>query len=194
MSTRKAYQTLEDRDIHKVETDGPFPCNFKTAWLGRGYYFWDSFIDNAHWWGTDVACYKNGYIICESTYVLDETKCFNLVDNPDHLNNFNSTRKILTEQGLYIQGETTVARIIEHIKNVLKIFTYEAIRVYGVNSINFNSQYSNRTILVYKEGKISYQYLDSTPAIQICFFNKSSLNRKGFKIIHPAEYSEDYLV
>lgn len=191
---RKAYQTLEYRNVHKVESEGPFLCNRKNAWLGPGYYFWDSFIDNAHWWGAEGASYKNGYIICQSTFELDENKCFNLVDNPEHLSKFNNTRRLLTEQGLYIQGKTTVARVIEHIKNVLKVFNYEAIRAYGINSVSFNSRFSSRTIFVYKEGKRSHQYLDSTPAIQICFYTKKSLNRSGFRIVHPIEFPEDYLV
>lgn len=193
MGIRKAYQTLEERDTHLIEINGPFPCIHKNAWLGRGYYFWDSFIENAHWWGVEGACYRN-YVICESSFDLDETKCFNLVDNPEHLKKFNDTRRLLTEQGLYIKDKTTVARVIEYIKNTLNVFQYEAIRVFGINSISFNSTFSNRTIFIYKEGKKSFQYLDSTPAIQICFYTKTSLNLNGFKIIYPAEYSDEYLV
>lgn len=193
MEIRKAYQTLEERDTHLIEINGPFPCERRNAWLGLGYYFWDSFIENAHWWGTECACYKN-YVICESTFDLDETKCFNLIDNYEHLHQFNNTRKLLQEQGLYIKDKTTVARVIEYLKNTTHIFHYEAIRAYGINSINSNSQFSNRTIFIHKEGKRSFQYLDSTPAIQICFYTKTSLNRSGFKIIYPPEYSNEYLV
>lgn len=193
MFTRKAYQTLEDRDIQKIESDGPFPCLRQNAWLGDGYYFWESFIENAHWWGTEGACYRNGYIICESTFELDDKKCFNLVDNPTHLEEFNKTKKQLIEQKLYEEGKTTVARIIKFIKKKLTLNS-EAIRVYGVNSIGRNSQYRNSTNFEYKKGKPSHQYLDSTPAIQVNFFTKSSLNRKGFKIVFPPEYTDDYLV
>jgi hypothetical protein len=193
MPIRKAYQTLEDRDIHKIESDGPFLCFRRNAWLGKGYYFWDSFIENAHWWGTEGACYKNGYVICESTFDLDDEKCFNLVDNPSHLQQFNQTKDILTEQKLYEEGKTTVARVITYIQKK-SLFNYKAIRVFGINSVGFNSPYSNRTVFVYKNGKPSYQYLDSTPAIQINFFTKTSLNRKGFKIVFPSEYTDGYLV
>jgi hypothetical protein len=193
MPIRKAYQTLENRDIHKIERDGPFPCNGKNAWLGKGYYFWDSFIENAHWWGIEGACYRKGYVICESTFELDDNKCFNLVDNPNHLNQFNKTKQILKEKNLYEEGKTTVARVINYFKDI-NVFKFEAIRVFGINSKGFYSSYSNRTILVYKKGKKTLQYLDSTPAIQINFFKKESLNRKGFKIIFPPEYSDDYLV
>lgn len=191
MSIRKAYQTLEDRDIHRVESEGPFQCTHASAWLGNGYYFWESFIENAHWWGIDGAKYSNGYIICESTFILDENKCFNLVDNPDHLAQFNECRNILRSQNLYEEGKTRVSRIINYVKG-LGVFNYEAIRVYGINSVSFRSKYANRT--VFKHGHGLLQYLDSTPAIQINFFSKNSLNRTGFKIVFPVEYSEGYVV
>lgn len=190
---RKAYQTLEDRDIQLVEIHGPFRCCHDKAWLGSGYYFWDSFLNNAHWWGREGARYSRGYVICESTFELDENKCFNLVDNPDHLHAFNLTKIILMEQKLYIEGETTVARVIEYLKRFAE-FNYEAIRAYGINSVGFRSEFSNRTIFIHKEAKYSNQYLDSSPAIQINFFEKNSLNRKGFKIIYPPKYSDENLI
>lgn len=193
MLIRKAYQTLEDRcNYDYIEQNGPFKCTNKNAWLGHGYYFWDSFIENAHWWGSEGACYKNGYIICESDFNLDEKKCFNLVDNPDHLDQFNNAKRILIEKGLYAQDKTNVARVIEFIKEIIKVFKYEAIRSYPVNSISPKSKFINRTS--FKSGKTSFQYLDSTPAIQICFYLKKSLNLRGYKIVYPSEYAEGYLV
>lgn len=195
MPIRKAYQTLEDRgNYNEVEEHGPYKCTHKNAWMGSGYYFWESLIDNAHWWGSEGAAYRRGYIICESSFELSDEKCFNLIDNPDHLEAYNNMRELMKENGLYIEGRTTAARIIDQIKEVIKVFHYEAIRFYGVNSINSNSPFSKRTNFVYQHLKKSYQYLDTSPAIQICFYNKNSLNRKGFKIIFPPEYSEDYLV
>ncbi len=184
MPTRKAYQTLEDRDNYDhVEEYGPFKCNHKNAWLGSGYYFWDSFIENAHWWGKEGAKYKNGYLICESSFELNEEECFNLLDNPDHIRTFNHIKELMKENNLYIEGETTVARIIHQIKEIIQVFHYEAIRVYGVNSVSFGSTFSHRTN--FTSNRI--QYLDTMPAIQICFYNKNGLNRKGFKIIYPPE-------
>jgi hypothetical protein len=193
MPIRKAYQTLEDRDIHKIEIEGPFLCTRTNAWLGNGYYFWESFIENAHWWGLEGACYKHGYVICETHFDLDDNRCFNLVDNPNHLEQFNKTKNFLKEKKLYVDGVTTVARVINYIKEI-DVFNFEAIRVYGISSVGFNSTYSNRTIFVFKNGKRFSQYLDSTPAIQINFFSKNSLNREGFKMIFPPEYTDDYLV
>ena len=39
------YHTVEDRDNpDEIEADGPFKCTRGDAWLGPGYYFWDSKI------------------------------------------------------------------------------------------------------------------------------------------------------
>jgi hypothetical protein len=189
--TRTAYQTLENKENRDfVERCGPFPCNRKNAWLGTGYYFWDSFIENAHWWGKDGANYSNGYFICKALFDLNEL-CFNLIDNHDHLKMFNDSKQLMTEQKLYIQNQTTVARIIEHLKSTLKIFNYEAVRAYGINSLAYNSTFSNRTIF---DARHNTKYLDSTPAIQICFYTKESLNLRNYTLIYPPEYTDDYLV
>lgn len=185
---RKAYQTLEDRDnADEIEKIGPFLCNRKDAWLGEGYYFWDSFIENAHWWGQEGACYKNGYIICESSFELNE-KCLDLYDNPEHIERFKLTIELIEKQGLFKKRSTTIRRIIEYLKDNTN-FTYEAIRVNGVNSKN--PSFTKR--IPFKVGK-NHQYWDAVPAIQICFIKKDGLNRRGFKIIYPPEYCEDYVV
>lgn len=181
MKTRKAYQTLENRNNpNEIEEEGPFLCYRKNAWLGKGYYFWESFIENAHWWGREG--YKNDYVICESTFELDEDKCFNLIDNAEHLASFKFAKSAL--QRKQIHDKPVVSRIIEFLKQQ-KAFKYEAIRANGINSKN-----ENRTPFVAN----GYQYLESSPAIQICFLTKNALNRKGFKIIYPEEYVEGYVV
>lgn len=179
---RKAYQTLEDRDnADEIEKNGPFLCNRKNAWLGEGYYFWDSFVENAHWWGQEGARYQNGYIICESYFELNE-KCLDLYDNPEHMKMFSSTIQLIEEKGLIKVNQTTVGRVIEFLKRNIP-FDYEAIRVNGVNSKN--PSFSKR--IPFKLGK-NHQYWDATPAIQICFIKKDGLNRKEFKIVYPLEY------
>ena len=183
MKLRKAYQTLENRsNPDQIEEQGPFLCRHKNAWLGEGYYFWDSFIKNAHWWGQKGACYKNGYIICESTFELDEDKCFNLIDNPEHLELFDFTKETLIRQ--QIHNHPVVPRVIEFLKQ-RENFKYEAIRANGINSKN-----EDRTS--FKANRP--QYLELSPAIQICFLTKEALNRKGFKIVYPEEYAEGYVV
>ena len=70
MKDKILYQTLDDNDnADYVEQNAPFPCDRKNSWLGTGYYFWDTFIENAHWWGE--VNYKNSYIICKAVCDFD---------------------------------------------------------------------------------------------------------------------------
>ncbi len=66
MKYTNIYQALENRNNDEfVEEHGPFFCSLvdthgkvkngvKEPWLGAGYYFWDSRIEDAKWWGATV--------------------------------------------------------------------------------------------------------------------------------------------
>lgn len=45
------YNTVRDDDnADYVENNGPF-LSGGNSWFGKGYYFWDSMLSVAHWWG-----------------------------------------------------------------------------------------------------------------------------------------------
>ncbi len=179
------YQTLTDRgNPDRIEADGPFFCNRRSAWLGEGYYFWEYFIDNAHWWGKESL--KTNYVICQATYIRDE-KCLDLVDNPEHLNLFREVIKIMAEKGLYKEGQTMVARVIEYLRRIGK-FPFEATRVSGTGSRRLPSKYTD-TIKFHARHAA---FLDLCPPIQICFYSKNALQLSGYKIVHPEAYVKGY--
>jgi len=191
LATKTVYQTLEDKDNpDHIENQGPFMCKRENAWLGSGFYFWESFIQNAHWWGSECNNYKNGYVICKAFYTEDSSKCFNLIDDEVHLKMFNDTKALLLEKGLYFEGKTTVSRIINYLKDDLKIFKFEATRIFGINSKSYKSQFSNQTIF---DSRNPQKYFDSLPAIQICFYSKNSLNLRNYSIVYPDHYIDGYL-
>ena len=54
MDKRTLFQAIKDLDNpDEIEQNGPFKCRREDAWLGEGYYFWDSFVELAHWWGRE---------------------------------------------------------------------------------------------------------------------------------------------
>lgn len=179
------YHTVEDRDNpDEVEANAPFLCDRKTAWLGQGYYFWDTFIENAHWWGKTV--YSNGYIIVEYSCVFQSEKCFDLQGNMEHVKIFNETIEFLEEKGLFNKKSTTVAQVIEFMKKGTDFESvYEGIRIYGHGSKPSKAVYFNLT---------KPQYFNSTPAVQLCLFRKSSLGLSVGKIIYPAHYNIGYMI
>ncbi|MCH8546889.1 MAG: hypothetical protein LAT54_09150, partial [Cryomorphaceae bacterium] len=91
--------------------------------MGAGYYFWDSFIENAHWWGEEIRQYRNGYIICQAECDFTDEECLDLVGNTDHLSELFNTFELMKSKGL-INRKTTVNRVISYLKNNLKSFEY----------------------------------------------------------------------
>ena len=190
MAKKIVYQTLEDRGNRKIiEEEGPFMCKWENTWLGDGYYFWDTFIENAHWWGEECRKYPNGYVICQAICDFNDIDCCDLVGNTDHLLMFSDSFNFLKNEGLANEN-TTVKRLIHYLKYELKYFKFNSIRVFGLRSKNLKSPYS--FTLNFEEKKP--QYLDFKPAIQICFYSKNSLNLRDYKLIYPPVYSDDYLV
>lgn len=182
------YQTLEDKDNpDDIESNAPFLCDEKNAWLGRGYYFWDTLIDNAHWWGRSH---------CNGSYVIVEYKCdshnnktcFDLHGNMEHLKYFNEVIEFLKSQHLWT-CTTTVARVIEYLKDKTDFESiYEAIRAYG----HLSKSDKNTSSIPFEANKRFY--LERTPAVQICLFRKKALNLSNGKIVFPNHYHTDYLI
>ncbi len=186
------FQTLEDRgNPEEIETHGPFPCYWKNTWLGDGHYFWESFIENAHFWGKSR--YGESYIICSAQCEYTTETCLDLVGHPEHLLLFRNIVKVMEADKLVVE-KTTVARVIEFMKRKLSTFTYEAIRAHGINTVSCYSypELVNRLKFEHADKKI--HYLDLTPPIQICIIKKKGLNLKNYKIIHPEYYIDgDYI-
>ncbi len=81
----EAYQTLEDKDnIDHIEMEGPFECKRSGAWLGIGYYFWDTNMDWAIAWGVNsYNVYKKDFVVAKCLLDLTDN-CFDLVGNVKH--------------------------------------------------------------------------------------------------------------
>jgi hypothetical protein len=192
LAKKKVYQTLEDRqtDLDKIESNGPYACRWENSWLGDGYYFWDTFIENAHWWGTEGRKYRNGYIICQAECDFNDTECLYLHGNMEHLKMFKDTYEFFKNRG-FVDKQTTVKMFLEFLKKENESFKkFTAIRVNGMKSKRFDSPYSLNLFFENKKD----QYFESIPAVQICFFTKTSLNLKNYKIVYPDEYNSDYVV
>ncbi len=195
MTLKTVYQTLEDRDtdLDKLESNGPYQCRTENTWLGDGYYFWDTFVENAHWWGKEVRQYQNGYIICKAICDFNDVECLDLQGNMEHLKQFKDSFELSKSVGK-VNSNTTVKMFLEFLKGENKTFNFTAIRVNGVKSKNINSTYSLNLFFEKKQEQFKSQYFEFIPAVQICFFSKSSLNLRNYKIFYPAEYTDGYVV
>ena len=109
MKITDIYQTLEDRqNDEEVEDHGPYFCSERYAngilksgtkepWLGEGYYFWDTRIADARWWGDTVYSSK-GYIICKTTYDQNSPLLYDLVGDIRQFDEFIECAKLIKEQ------------------------------------------------------------------------------------------------
>ena len=80
MKSTILYQTVDDkRNTKYVLENAPFKCTRHDAWLGEGYYFWDTFINCAHWWGKNS--YGDKYMVCKTTCQYNENEILDLVGN-----------------------------------------------------------------------------------------------------------------
>ena len=163
-------------------------CRRENSWSGDGYYFWDTFIENAHWWGSEIRCYENGYLICKSLCDYNDERCFDLVGNTEHLLMLYQAYDLMKKEGL-VNAQTTVKRVIEYFKINLTNFDYTAIRAYGLRSKNYQSRFTFTQI--FENNRPAY--LDYKPPIQICFFSRKSLNLRDYHIVYPEEYSIDFV-
>jgi hypothetical protein len=192
LKVKLLYQTLEDRgNPDEISANAPFPCHWENTWLGDGFYFWDTFIENAHWWGE--VRYKKKHVICQAVCDVNDQKCFDLVGDTDHMIQFQGAIEKLKQEGL-LDENTTVARVIHFLKDQSVSFPFEAIRVYGIKSISeYSEAYKDyRYRLIFEIDKP--QYLDYKPAIQLCIFKKNGLNLRDVEIVYPDEYIDGYVI
>jgi hypothetical protein len=187
------YQTLEDRDsdIDQLENEGPYKCRWENAWLGHGYYFWDTFINNAHWWAVEGRHYGDDYIICEAICDFNDSDCCDLVGNTLHIIQFQQCYDRMIAEGL-VNETTTVSRMITFMRNE-GIFNFDAIRVCGLKSRKVTSTFHFGVIFEHDKA----HYLDLYPPYQICFYRRDSLNLRNYRVVHPEKYTEydsDFLV
>lgn len=193
MRTTDIYQTLEDRQNYgEVEKHGPFFCSVKypdgslkkgvkEPWLGDGYYFWDTRICDAHWWGKNVYS-SNGYIICHTTYDQHSPYLYDLVSNVDQFDEFVKCAKL-------IAGKRKVNRIsfpvvLHYLKNRVQGFNFKAVRVFP------HPKTYMKTIVQFPGDKL---FLESLEKIQICFFDKTLLTGT-YKIVYKNAFTAEQTI
>lgn len=172
---KNLYQTLEDRgNPREVEHHGPYECTRRDAWLGDGFYFWDSFINLARSWGEKS--YHGRYMICLMVFPYIRKKIFDLTgEDAEQLNDFRSYYKEFKKSG----KKYTVPGVIEHMKRHAGLADdYIAIRAR-------DSRQSGPRIFF---RDFFPEYLELEPRIQICFFSNAPLAGIKYKIIHPKKY------
>lgn len=188
MPVKNLYQTLEDNyNPDPIEQEGPFICNRKDAWLGKGYYFWDTFIELAHWWGNHY--YKDSYIICHAICDYRYDECYDLT-NPETIKEFSEIINAIRKQNIPLTNKT-VPTIINYLKSINQ-FPYMVIRANAMNTIAADNPHFTKFKMPFQSKYPAY--LDLRPPYQLCFLTKKAFNLRDYRIVHPPEYTEGYVV
>lgn len=156
-------------------------CTSEDAWLGNGYYFWDTFENLAHWWGESVV--KKPYMVCKAVCDFSSEVCFDLHGDTEHIALFRSIADVLEDEGLADEN-ITASDVITHLKDVLGIFHWKAVRMMGVNSTSPRRS-PNVIRRINVEPNNDKQFLDCNPPIQLCIYDLSALEFKDYEIIYP---------
>lgn len=184
MKKRNLYQAVKDKcNPDEIELKGPFECRRANAWLGKGYYFGDSFIELAHWWGRESCDGK--YVICLSHCDNSFPNTFDLYNSPEHLSIFRNRYKALVNE--YPNKEITVAFVLEMLKDHSE-FTKEFHAIRAKSEMCWKD--SPRVKFIPKNSS----YLEMIPPIQICVLNKVFLIDGEYKIVYPDEYLTEGVV
>lgn len=160
----------------------PLYSSHANGWAGPGFYFWESDIRLAHWWGRSHC--KGRYLIAKSQIDFSD-KCFDLYDNPDHKEEIRKIWKLLKEDTRLDTKSTSLSTVLRYLREN-DIFDFEAIRFCGINSIgtgNSTKKFRSRISFTddYDENKPE-QYVDLCPPIQYCLFSENSLNHRDYII------------
>lgn len=157
------YQTIANKNRHNVESIAPFQCSKSTAWLGKGYYFWDTFIELAKEWGERV--YRNNYIICKTYATYSEEEILDFVGNTTQILDLKNITLRLEKT---YQTKLTIPFVINYIRKTPH-FSYKAIRILSQETFSNLTSYKR----FFREGKNACFNL--CPSIQWCVIDKSIL-------------------
>ena len=186
------YQTLEDRqNYNEVEANGPYFCYAKypngepkkgtrEPWLGEGFYFWDTRIDDAKWWG-DTVYEGRSYIICHTTYDQHSPLLYDLVGNVSQFDEFVKCAQLV--KNMLGKQYVTFPVVLEYLQKDPQ-FTYKAVRAWP------SSGKTKKTCIIFPDNQLSLVQFDK---IQICFFDKSLLT-EPYCIVHRQMYEENQTI
>lgn len=176
-----AYQTLEDRDnIDHVEASGPFICERPDAWLGTGYYFWDTNMEWAIEWGINSYEKKNKAFIIAKCKVDINNNCFDLLGSvfnqyelKEVMNAFIESEKVKDNQRLILPN------IIQYMKNK-GIFKYKSIRAADI---------TNKVITFhFSKDERKREFMEINQRVQICVIANKEVVLPPFTVIYPEIY------
>lgn len=183
MKKTALYQAIsyKEETIPKI----PIHCSSEDARLGQGYYFWDTDIEAAKWWGESH--YEGAYRVCRSHYDAHSEHYFDLVGNVQHI-------KILGECYHKLQQrkkeDYSIGEVLELMKCVIPEFrdTYWAIRAHPMNKRYLDSKMD----IPFAKGEDKKLFISCATRVQVCVTNLDFLlDGREYQVIYESRASDD---
>ena len=156
--SKRMLQTI--RLYQAVRYDGKqrdFPiCATEKPWLGRGYYFWEHEIENAHHWGKRH--YGGQYCIYQSSYQNTE-EGLDLVDNYEQ-------REQLANYIKQIEARIDKSISLEQIIELLRKHTSKRIHYIRIDTGSF---FQDERTQLPVPNKRPLPWLFTKRLVQVCF-------------------------
>jgi len=178
------YNAVDDRgDPAFVKANAPFKCTRRDAWLGHGYYFWDSDDQRGHEWGDKG--YNGKYMLGKSNLNLP-----NLLDLTGDVDDMKYMEWLLEEfKANFIKfndssnfKDIPLGKAIEYMKIVNTEEDHKGI--FDFDSIRGHDYPRDSTPIRFVEHKDIFLHLN--PRVQICVINKDCV--KSYELIYPERY------
>lgn len=187
MYQKALYQTLKGSGSRKmIESNGPFECTRSDAWLGHGCYFWETFIEYAHWWGEKS--HEGSYIICRTHLSIPKDSLYDLEDT-ETLKEFNELRSELEKT--YPGKELKFSFVLEYCKKI-KVIEHKAIRARFIGAIKECDKENDGHYVCIKPGGFHRYRLDTMPQVQVCIMDRSCVGKDNYKVIY-SQIAEGYI-
>ncbi len=171
MKNADIYQTLDYCENYELikgpifcsvrYTNGELKRGIKEPWLGEGFYFWDTRVEDAKWWGKTI--YKGNFIIYHTTYNQHSPLLYDMVGNVQQFDDFVNAATLLKKK--FNSSRISFPMVLAYFKKDTK-FNYKAIRVWPSN------QNLKKSGIHFPDNKIELVKFDK---IQLCFFDKTLL-------------------
>lgn len=197
MNITSIYQTLEDRNnCDEIESHGPYLCSqydsdrnkkkgIQYPWLGEGYYFWDTRIEDARWWGNTIYWRKEkGYIVCQTQYDQHSPLLLDLVGNLSLFDDFVSCAQHLKR--VKKVDRITFPAVLAYLKKQ-DGFNYKAVRAWPDPKVDSSNPFIN---ILFPGGKAVFRKIEK---VQICFFDKTLL-QSPFKVEERRPYPANFTI
>lgn len=192
MKLTDIYQTLEDRqNDDEIENHGPYFCSekdtngklkkgVKEPWLGEGYYFWDTRIEDAQWWGNTIYNGK-GYLVCHTKYDQHSPFLYDLVGDVSLFDEFIACAEFIRQS---LKKDTVTFPVVLRYLKDRAGFEYRAIRVWPCpNSMK-------KTVVAFPDDRM---VLAKASRIQICFFDDTLLT-EPYHIVFKQSFLENQTI